>query len=419
MEAAVTRGRAALALLVVGALAAPAAAAQDDPLAAARRVPAVQDAVRRVAAGREATAALLARLAAIESPSGREHARAAAVAAEMRALGLADVTVSEAPNVTGVLRGRSGKAVVFVSTLDDLATVAEHQRRAPHPPRVEGDRVVGPGTNTSATTAALLAAARALVAAGVRPEHDLVFAAVAQEETGLVGMQALFRAWRARAVGFVDVLGDGRSVTYGALGIHWWWIVAHGPAGHSLNGGLPNVNQGIARAVDRIFSRTAPLTDAASRTVVNIAQLRSGAVFNHKPDTGRFSLDVRSLDAARIAAIEDTVWAVLDAVVRETGITFTREAFQRTPGGQVPGARESLLVRAAVAAAATQGIEARLGDAGSANLNVPLGQGHLAIGLGGERGGGRGTPAEFADIPAMMRTAAVLVWVAAAVGGVR
>ena len=59
----------------------------------------------------------------------------------------------------------------------------------------KGDRVVGPGTNTSSTTAAMLTAARALVAAGVEPENDLVFAAVAQEETGLDGMRDLYREY--------------------------------------------------------------------------------------------------------------------------------------------------------------------------------------------------------------------------------
>src|SRR5690606_11589702 len=125
------------------------------------------------------------------------------------------------------------------------------------------------GTNTSATTVAMLAAAEALIATGVEPEHDPVFAAVAQEETGLVGIQALFSDWKDRAVAFVDVLGDGRSISYGALGIYWWRVRAEGPAGHSLGGGLPNVNQGMGRAVDRILGLAHPARHADMRTVVN------------------------------------------------------------------------------------------------------------------------------------------------------
>jgi acetylornithine deacetylase/succinyl-diaminopimelate desuccinylase-like protein len=85
----------------------------------------------------------------------------------------------------------------------------------------------------------MLAAASAIVSAGLVPEHDLVFAAVAQEETGLVGMKKLYEELGARALGYVDVLGDGRRIAYGAIVIHWWKVVGEGPAGHTLGGGLP------------------------------------------------------------------------------------------------------------------------------------------------------------------------------------
>ena len=189
----------------------------------------------------------------------------------MRDIGLRDVTVDDAPNAVGTIPGRSGRALVFVSTLDDLGPVAEFQKAAAHPPAVQGSRVVGPGTNTSSTTAAMLAAARALAGSHVQPEHDLVFAAVAQEETGLVGMSKLYEKYKNRAVAFVDILGDGTSITYGAITIHWWRIVAHGPAGHSLNGGVPNVNQGIGRAVDRLLSLPEPAANQDTRTVLNVA----------------------------------------------------------------------------------------------------------------------------------------------------
>ena len=162
------------------------------------------------------TARFLADIGGIISPSGHEHERAAAVAARMRAIGLQDVRVDDGPNAVGKIPGRSGRAIVLVSTLDDLANVAEHQRAASGPPTITADRVVGPGTNTSLSSAALLTAAEALVQAGVQPEHDLIFAAVAQEETGLVGMNLLYNEYSDRAEAFIDVLGDGHSISYGA-----------------------------------------------------------------------------------------------------------------------------------------------------------------------------------------------------------
>jgi acetylornithine deacetylase/succinyl-diaminopimelate desuccinylase-like protein len=366
----------------------------------------VRTARERISSRSTALANDLVTLGAIESPSGGERRRAEAVARMMRTIGLTDVRVDSLPNVTGRIAGRSGRAIVFVSTLDDLASIPALQRAAGGPPRVSGDRVLGPGTNTSSTTVAMLAAAEALVARGVTPEHDLVFAAVAQEETGLIGMKALYAEWRPRADLFVDILGDGRSITYGALGIHWWRVMARGPSGHSLNGGLPNVNQAIARAADRIFAIPQPApADNPRRTILNVAMLRSGEVFNHKPDSGWFSVDIRSLDAETIARNEAEVRRILQAVSAETGIALEMQVVQRTPGGQIAGADTSRLVRASVAVARALGITPQLGNAGSANLNVPIGGGTRAIGIGGERGGRRGFPDEWADVPAMVRTA--------------
>ncbi|HQZ40586.1 MAG TPA: M20/M25/M40 family metallo-hydrolase [Vicinamibacterales bacterium] len=386
------------------------------PLPQAMSDPQVAAALAAVDARRDETARWLATIGAIVSPSGHERERAEAVAAEMRRIGLSDVTVDLSPNVVGRIRGRSGKALVFVSTLDDLATVAAHQRAASAKPRIEGDRVVGPGTNTSTTTASLIAAADALLKSGLTPEHDLVFAAVAQEETGLVGMGALYSQWKDRSLAFVDVLGDGHSVTYGAITIHWWKVVASGPGGHSLSGGVPNVNQGIGRAVDRILQLPQPERYKDDRVVINVAMMQSGAVYNHKPETGWFSLDVRSLDGARVEEVEAEVKKILATVTSETTIAFEMEPFQLTPGGQIPGLRDSALVTTAAAISEHLGYPAQLGNAGSANLNVPLGHGSVAIGIGGERGGRRGFPDEWGDIPQMMRTAKFLVLLAATIG---
>ena len=402
--------------LTLALLSASRSAMAQRTLPAAMTDPAVRAALASVDADRARTGDLLARIGGIVSPSGHEADRARAVDAEMRRIGLADVTLDATPNVVGRIKGRSGKALVFVATLDDLATVATQQAAARSKPRVEGDRVIGPGTNTSSTTVALLAAAESLIRSGLRPEHDLVFAAVAQEETGLKGMQALYAQWKSRALGFVDILGDGHSISYGAITIHWWKIVAQGPGGHSLNGGVPNVNQGIGRAVDRILQLPQPAKYRDQRVVINVAMLQSGAVYNHKPETGWFSLDVRSLDGARVEEVETAVRGILEQVTNETTITFTMEPTQLTPGGQIPGMRESPLVTTAAAISKHLGYDAELGNAGSSNMNVALGQGSPAIGIGGERGGQRGFADEWADIPQMVRTATFIVLLAATIG---
>jgi acetylornithine deacetylase/succinyl-diaminopimelate desuccinylase-like protein len=396
---------------------APAAAAQNADLEDALGRAEVQAALAYIDGRRAETASFLAHIGGIVSPSGEELERAQAVAERMREIGLDSVRVTRSPNAIGVIPGRSGRALVFVSTLDDLATVAEHQRAASRLPQVQGDRVVGPGTNTSLTTAAVLTAAEAYLASGLRPEHDLVFAAVAQEETGLRGMKALYEEYEGRAEAFVDVLGDGQSISYGALGIHWWRVVAEGPPGHTLSGGMPNLNQAIGRAVDRILSLPAASSTNETRTRLNVAMLQSGAVFNHKPATGWFSVDIRSMEAPVIDQIERDVRAILDGVSEETGIGLTMEPFQITPGGRIPGALESRLVRTAQEVSRHLGYEPGMSESGSANLNVAIGAGTPAIGLGGSRGGDRGLASEWADIDGMMRTARHVLLLATVLGG--
>ena len=109
-------------------------------------------------------------------------------------------------------------------------------------------------------------------------------------------------------------------------------------------------------------------------------------------------------------------FSVAAQVTAETTITFTMEPFQMTKGGQIPGFRDSPIVTTSEAISRHLGYEGRLGNAGSSNMNVALGQGSPAIGIGGERGGQRGFADEWGDIPQMMRTAKYLVLLAGTIG---
>lgn len=349
-------------------------------------------------------AEFLVNIGGIISPSGQEQERAEAVAQRMRDIGLQNVQVDENPNVMGFIPGKTDKLLVFVSTLDDLGPVAEYQKAAGKPPYIEGDKVIGPGTNTSLTTASMLSAAEALIKFKVEPYYTLLFAAVAEEETGLKGMYSLYEKYKDSAAAFVDILGEGQSISYGSMGVYWFKIHAEGPEGHTRSTG-PNINQAIGRAVDRILSLDYPVRFAEDQTYINIAILQSGSVFNRKPGTGWFSLDIRSLNGEITDAIEAEVREILDQVSSETDIKLSMESDMAIPGGQIPGALDSPLVQNSIAIARYLGIEPTLSNASSSNVNVAIGGGTPAIGIGGERGGGRATPEEFASIPVMVNTA--------------
>ena len=176
------------------------------------------------------------------------------------------------------------------------------------------------------------------------------------------------------------------------------------------------MNQGIGRAVDRILSLPDASRSDDSRTRINIAVLESGEVFNHKPETGWFSLDVRSMDAAIIESIETQVHQVLADVSAETSIDLAMEPYQLTPGGQIPGAEQSPLVVNAAEISRHLGYEPTLSTSGSSNMNVAVAGGTLAIGLGGSRGGDRAQPGEWADVNGMIRTAQHVFLLAVSLG---
>ena len=131
--------------------------------------------------------------------------------------------------------------------------------------------------------------------------------------------------------------------------------------------------------------------------------------------------DIAFLEQGQPAAppaprVIEAVRAVLDSVSRETGTRFDMRPLQQTAGGQIVGADTSKLVRASVSIAKALGMMPQLGHAGSSNLNVAIAGGTLAIGMGGERGGARAEPGEFADIPSMMRSAKFVARLAAVMG---
>jgi len=169
--------------------------------------------------------------------------------------------------------------------------------------------------------------------------------------------------------------------------------------------------------VDRILSLPEATRDDDTRTRINIAVLKSGSVFNHKPEEGWFSLDIRSMDAGIIDSIEAPVREVLARVERETTITLSMEPFQLTPGGQIPGAERSALVTYAADVSRHLGYEATLSASGSSNMNVAVAGGTPAIGLGGSRGGARGHSGEWADIDVLTRTAQHVFLLAVGLGG--
>lgn len=339
------------------------------------------------------------KIARIYSPSGNEVLRAEYIAEKFREYGIHNAYVDGNGNAIGLIKGEGeGPTVTFLGTMDDLATVAEMVKSWDKPIEETEGKLIGPGTNSSASCATIIGLAKLFTLPEVRFKGRIYLVGVVQEETGLTGIKGFLSDHPDEVDYLIDIMAGTGSISYGALGIHWFKIHFKGYRGHTLGGGLPNVTRGVAKAVDRIFSIPLPSEPPEKKTFLNIAMLGAGKVFNHKYDDGWFSVDLRSMDNDIINITKEKILSIVKTVAEEEQLEWWVEKFSETPAGQIPGARDSKLVRVAEEATKVLGSKVSLSNRGSSNMNVGISKQIPSISVGGNRGGERDTTEEYANI---------------------
>lgn len=135
------------------------------------------------------------------TPDGKGEAEIGAYVAEnLRELGL-NVTTSEiAPgrvNVVGVLKGSGGGRSLLLNAHLDTVGV-EGMTIDPFGGELQDGRMYGRGSqDMKSSLAAMIAAAKAIVDAGIRLHGDLLITAVADEEHSSIGTEALVKEFKA------------------------------------------------------------------------------------------------------------------------------------------------------------------------------------------------------------------------------
>lgn len=349
----------------------------------------------------------LINIGSIESPSGNEEERAHEVSQLMRDIGCAFVSIDTLFNVVGLIRGQTDSCIVFISTLDDLPMVSVNQQKVNRPLFFKDGKIIGPGSHTSSTIASLLLAGDCINKQNIIPKYTIVLAAVAQEETGLKGMEKVYNDWKDRSVAFIDILGDGETIAIGGMAIEWIKVIVNGPTGHTLNGFKPNVNEGLAKSISALFDLYEGDT-IDDGVIINIGQIQSGSVFNHKPASGWFSLDIRSLNTSDIQEYINQLTGILDSIIPQLGLTYEIDSYSSIPGGQINQFDQSSLVNNTLEYVQKIRGDAQLSISGSSNMNIPISNNFPAIGLNGKRGDHRGEINEYANLDALIRTSKVV-----------
>ena len=333
------------------------------------------------------------RLTGIPAPPFQEAERAAAVKPLLAEAGLS-VEIDKAGNVIGELRGANEKELIIVAAHLDTVFPAGTDVKVHR----DGTRMRAPGiSDNGAGLAALLALARAMHSAHLKPQRTIFFVAdVGEEGEGnLRGMRALVEAYRSRLKAVVVLDGSGVDhVTTKALASRRLEALITGPGGHSWSDfGMPNPINALVRGAVRFINTKVPVTP---RTTFNIGQIEGGTSVNSVPHEARLKVDIRSESEDELARLEAALRECMAAGVRDEmesardrskgKLEWKVELLGSRPGGELKV--DSPLLAALRASDEFVGNQSRV-ERSSTDANIPLSQGidAIAIGVGGSGGG--------------------------------
>jgi acetylornithine deacetylase/succinyl-diaminopimelate desuccinylase-like protein len=366
----------------------------DQAMTRIAALPSVRQALAYIEKNESVTTANTLAINAIPAPTFAEGARARDYAQRLKAAGLQDVHLDGAGNVLGTRRGSGkGPVIVLAAHLDTVYPAATDLAV-----REQDGRYYTPGIADNARSlAAMLTIVTALGEAKVETEGDLlVVANVGEEGLGdLKGVKYLFSQRKdiKAFVGLEPALGtDGDPVTYIGTGSRRFKVTMRGPGGHSYEGfGLPSAVHALGRAIAHIDAVQVP---AQPKVTFNVGVIQGGQSVNSISADASMLIDIRSADAPLLAKVERQIMAAVQQGVDDTNqrwnskaITATIELIGDRPAGSM--AKDSVIVKTALAAATAQGRPALLDSAHSTDANLPMSLGIPAITMsgGGSSGG--------------------------------
>ena len=364
---------------------------------AAQTVPATNATVRRtldrIKADNAWTLDQQQSICGIPAPPFKETVRGAEYKRRLEALGLT-VRIDSIGNVIAERRGTgSGPTVMIAGHLDTVfpeGTDVKVKR--------DGTKMAGPGIGDDCRgLAVVLSVARAFQMEKLATTGTVIFVGnVGEEGPGnLRGVRHLFdREYKGKIDYFISVDGTGLDIASRAVGSYRYRVTYKGPGGHSYGAfGIPNPIHALGRAISAISDIQVPTTP---KTTFNVGIIQGGTSVNSISGDASMEVDMRSEDAASLAAVDAKVQKILrDALAAEnarwTGpraatakLTLVVDTMGIRPtGGQADSAR---IVQAAISAGKLLGFTATTG-ASSTDANIPISLGVPGIRLGG---GGKG-----------------------------
>jgi acetylornithine deacetylase/succinyl-diaminopimelate desuccinylase-like protein len=347
-------------------------------------------------------------LTEIPAPPFKEAVRGAEFKRRLEAIGYRNVRVDAVGNVIAERRGTgSGPSVVIAGHLDTVfpeGTDVTVKR--------VGDTLRAPGISDDGRgLAVVLAVARAFEQAGVQTRGTVYFVGdVGEEGAGnLRGTRHLFATeLKGKIDYFITVDDAGLGITSRAVGSNRYRATYKGPGGHSYGEfGIPNPIHALGRAIAGISDIQVP---SRPRTTFNVGIARGGQSVNAISADAVMEIDMRSEDAASLAALDARVQRILrnalaaenarwpGSAARRARLSLAIDTIGIRPAGTQPDSAP--IVRMAINAAKTLGFTPRT-YAASTDANVPISLGipGIQIGAGGRAGNSHSLGEWYTDGP--------------------
>jgi tripeptide aminopeptidase len=352
---------------------------------------AVKRAFAAIEAHHEDLVRLIIRLCEIASPTFAEGPRAQAVADELRALGLEDVHVDDVNNVIGVMPEREPGPAFLLDAHTDTVFPAETDVRV----RREGGKLMAPGVgDDTANLACGLFLLQLIRDCGLLIPGTLTFSGTAGEEGlgDLCGIKAVMNTLAGRVDYVLALDGQLGRICNQGVGSHRHKITVKAQGGHSwADFGAPSAIHALGSAIARISTIEVPKNP---RTTFNVGIISGGTSVNTIAESAAMLLDMRSVSAEELTALENRVLAILPEIEREYHVQIEHQLVGDRPAGS--RADTSWMVDSIRQVHQALGLETQV-NAASTNANVPLSQGIPAVVIGTYTGKGTHRLDEWID----------------------
>jgi acetylornithine deacetylase/succinyl-diaminopimelate desuccinylase-like protein len=326
----------------------------------------------------------------VPAPTGAEGARGQFVANMLRERGY-DPELGPEGNVYAQRPGY-GNGLLLISAHLDTVFPAGTELTV----RRDGQRLFGPGIgDNSLGIAAAIMLFDILDQAQMDTYPEIVLVAdVGEEGLGnLVGMQAALDRYGKEISAVIAIEGHNLGrITNVAVGSKRWRVNVQGPGGHSWGAyGQPSAIHTLCEIVQAWCALKLP---RKPRTTLNIGSISGGTSVNTIAAWAEALVDMRSTDARQLDELAER----LHSIANDFGSRNVRvkiEVLGERPAGELAG--DHALLDAARQAAREAGVTAVL-DASSTSVNIPLAEGIPGICVGITTGGRGHTLEEFINV---------------------